>query len=235
MNDLKRCPIIEFEKNNKYGDFTKITKDLSNLIKKMNNLYDTEQDNFVMWCYYVYNVKQLFQRQNELYYGRLFDKSGKHILFNTIMANFGFDDSQVTRFIKCYEKYIIIDNDKPKFDNSIFNFFNKSKLIELLSVPNEQILEDLTNNVITVHDSVIRIREYVKNYKAMQNQNKKLGLSEKEIEENSIINDESIPDAYNPKLHYDFAYFEDKSKAQLLNIVWELQKEYEKLKYEIKK
>ena len=30
--------------------------------------------------------------------------------------------------------------------------------------------------------------------------------------------------------NYDFDYFEMKTKSQLLNMIWELQKEYEKLK-----
>ena len=49
---------------------------------------------------------------------------------------------------------------------------------------------------------------------------------EKIEEEN---HEEEIPPAYNPQKHYDFDYFKEKSKAQLLNMIWDLQKEYEKL------
>lgn len=77
--------------------------------------------------------------------------------------------------------------------------------------------------------SVKQIREYVKNYKALETQNKKLSEEPKVQEEVEKPIEEDIPPAYNPKQHYDFSYFEKQSKAQLLNIVWELQKEYERI------
>ena len=73
----------------------------------------------------------------------------------------------------------------------------------------------------------------MKNYKALQKANKKITDEKEEAQEE--INEDEIPMAYDPKKYYDFKYFEEKNKAQLLNMIWDLQKEYQKLKKEIKK
>ena len=63
--------------------------------------------------------------------------------------------------------------------------------------------------------TVKQIRDYIKSLKNGTNEE---------------INEEEIPEAYDPTKKYDFSYFETKTKSQLLNIVWELQKAYQKLK-----
>ena len=77
--------------------------------------------------------------------------------------------------------------------------------------------------------SVKSIREYVKNYKALLKANNRLSESQ-EVEEDSQSLEDNIPMVYDPKKHYEFDYFESKTKSQLLNMIWELQKEHENLK-----
>ena len=67
------------------------------------------------------------------------------------------------------------------------------------------------------------IRDYVK---FLENKNtKKETIADEDLESD----DDGIEMAYDPKTYYKFEYFKSKSKNQLINIVWELQKEYQKL------
>ena len=97
-----------------------------------------------------------------------------------------------------------------------------------MQVDNEQIKKDLQNKVLRFDFTIKQIRDYVKNLQTLEKQQAKLNGNDKEEKEEIV--EENIPMAYNPQQHYDFEYFQEKNKAQLLNIVWELQKEYKKLK-----
>ena len=135
--------------------------------------------------------------------------------------------------MSCYDKFCCLScSDLETAKCSIieeFKGFSKSKLFELLQVDNAQIIEDLQNKVIRFDFSVKSLRDYVKNLQELKRQQAKLNQKQEDKIEDEF-NEEDIPPAYNPQQHYDFEYFENKNKAQLLNIVWELQKEYEKLK-----
>ena len=72
--------------------------------------------------------------------------------------------------------------------------------------------------------TVKQIREYVKQMVGEDATDK---VVEQTVEE---INEDEIPDAYDPNKKYEFSYFESKSKSQLLNIVMALQTAYQKLK-----
>lgn len=234
MENLKKCIDINFLTEYNDINLSEGVKELQIYIKALNKCFDSEQKNFVNICYYVFKVKEFFYNSKKTYYNRML-RGKSFCFFNDIMNDFGIDSTQVTRLTQCYEKYLVVENDKPKFVNDVFSGFNKSKLFELLSVPNEQILTDFKNKVLTYDMSVVSLRDYVKNYKAMQKQNKKLKeVYQEEPKEQIEVNEDEIPQTYNPKMHYDFKYFEDKSKSQLLNIVWDLQKEYERLKKEVK-
>ena len=209
---------------------------LKKLITKLNNVFTKDNKNFAELCFVTYRIKKLFD-DYRISGCWVYDRKKVLYTFDSIMQGFGFDNTQTSRLLTCYDKFCCLscsDLDKAsciilvEFDN-----FSKSKLFELLSVPNQQILKDLQHNVIRTDMTIKQLREYVKNYKALQKQNSKLDNESKEEQTEEI--EEDIPEAYNPKQHYDFEYFEQKNKAQLLNIVWDLQKEYERLKKEIKK
>lgn len=203
-------------------------KHLKNCIKAMNKCFDKEQNSFVDLVYYIYELNGLFTDYNRIAFGRVYTKSNKEYTFDDIMQGFGFDRTQVCRFIKTYDKFMVIGNNKPQLVSYISDF-SKSKIFELLQVDEKQLQKDISNGVLRSDMSVKQIREYVKNYKALEKQNKKMSEEPKEQEEVEKEIEEEIPPAYNPKQHYDFSYFEKQSKAQLLNIVWELQKEYERI------
>lgn len=220
-----------------YGmDMKNVVKDLNKLLSKLNLCFQKEQNNFAEICYYVFKVNELFKtRKEELYYGRFLDKHSNFVFFKDIMKGFGLDETQTSRILACYDKYVSKETEKPILLGQFFRF-SKSKLYELLQVPNEQIEKDLKSGLLSSEMAVDKIRQYVKNYKTMLKHNKKLSEQAKaeEPETTSTI-EEEIPEAYNPTKYYEFSYFESKSKSQLLNIVWELQNAYTKLKQEKKK
>lgn len=209
---------------------------LKKLITKLNNVFTKDNKNFAELCFVTYRIKKLFD-DYRISGCWVYDRKKVLYTFDSIMQGFGLDSTQTSRLLSCYDKFCYLScSDLDKATCSIiteFEDFSKSKLFELLTIPNEQILKDLQTNVIRTDMTIKQLREYVKNYKALQKQNSKLDNESKEEQTEEI--EEDIPEAYNPKQHYDFEYFEQKNKAQLLNIVWDLQKEYERLKKEIKK
>lgn len=204
-------------------------KELNSLIKKLDNCFKKENDNFAETCFVVYRIKKLFDDYKQVY---IYNSANQSYNFDTIMTGFGISKSDSSRILSIYDKFCCLSSSDLKIAKcSIieeFKGFSKSKLIELLQVDNAQIIKDLHNNVIRYDFSVKSLRDYVKNLQELKKQQARLNQKQEETQEEIIKED--IPMAYNPQQHYDFDYFKNKNKAQLLNIVWELQKEYEKLK-----
>lgn len=221
---------VEFSYNEKFhGLGIEKVKELEKYINSLNKLFKKDNQNFADLLIYVYKVKQLFSSYQANW---VYDKNHKQLRFRDIMNGFGLDETQVSRLLACYDKYIYWNPDKQDNDGIIYIFqdFSKSKLFELLPVPNLVIKSDLEKKVISSDMSVAQIRQYVKNYKAQQKANSKLNEDPQEDKPKDI--EEEIPMAYDPKKEYEFSYFETKTKSQLLNMIWDLQKEYQKLKKE---
>ncbi len=157
------------------NDMREVVKELNGYLSKINKIYQSEQNNLAELCFYVYKVHEFFSFENysKLCCGSVIDKNGRYYSFNNIMQNFGIDETQSSRLISCYEKFVELVNEKPKLKELFFDF-SKSKLFELITVPVEQLEIDIENKVLRSDMSVKTIREYVKNYKAQQKQNKKL-------------------------------------------------------------
>lgn len=226
MENFNKFKHLEFKTQYYGNDLTESVNKLNIYIEKLNKCFDDEQENFANICYYVYKLKQLFKDYNRTWYFG-FETNNQRYLFDSIMEGFGIDTTQVSRILSVYEKFIELNNEKPKIISDFIGF-SKSKLFELLPVDTEQLKLDIKNKVLKSDMSVKTIREYVKNYLTIQKQKKQLNEPREDKQEKIV--EEEIPMVYNPTQHYNFDYFEEKNKAQLLNIVWDLQKEYEKLK-----
>ena len=212
---------------NEFIDFSyKPINELTIYIKKLDKCFKKDSDNFAEICFLVFQIHNLFMKNS---YGIYLKKNQNMTYsFDTIMSGFGISKSESSRLLSCYDKFITKKTDKPMILSEFYGF-SKSKLFELLQIENKQIVLDLQNKVLRFDFTIKQIRDYVKNLQALKKQQAKLnGNTEEETKEEFI--EEDIPMAYNPQQHYDFDYFQEKNKAQLLNIVWELQKEYEKLK-----
>lgn len=218
-------------------NYLQTDKSLERLIKSIDTIFGRDNKNFADLCFYTYRLKKLFTDYSHA--GRwVYSVSDVLYSFDSIMKGFGLDNSQTSRLLSCFDKFCCLsESDITKASCTIINEFagfSRSKLFELLTIPNEQLIKDLQDKVLRPDFTIKQLRQYVKNYNALQKQQQKISNEPNEPEEQSPSDDE-IPEAYNPKQHYDFYYFESKNKAQLLNIVWDLQKEYERLKNEINK
>lgn len=232
MENFKMIEEYDFDLKPYDHDCSEGIKLLNEYLKKINKIFAKGQNGFAELCFYVYKVRELFKNYTLTYFNRFVTKKNEYVFFDNITQGLGLSDKDVSRLCGCYEKFVEQETDKPVMLEEFFGF-SKSKLFELLTVDTEQLKVDIKNNVLRPDMSVLSIREYVKNYKAQQKQKKKL-FEDEEEDIKETINEEDIPPAYNPKQHYDFSYFEEKTKAQLLNIVWQLQTEYEKLKKKVK-
>ncbi len=221
---------IDFEYVPKSGLEIDKIKELEKYINALNKVFKNESQNFVEFCVCVFKINELFKG----YYSNwVYDKNRNMLRFDDIMQGFGIDQSQSSRLINCYKKYVEIEDGKPHIKKICFAF-SKSKLFEMLLVDDRQLALDINNKVVRPEMSVKQIREYVKNYQAQQRANKK--LDEPPVEEKpEEFNESEIPMAYDPTKYYEFSYFESKTKSQLLNMIWDLQKECKKLKEKKKK
>jgi ferritin-like protein len=139
-----------------------------------------------------------------------------------LLAKFGFDKKSVSRYKQCYEKFI----HKPSCTvESLYLEYSASKLFELLPLSMLTIEDIVKQKIITAEMTVKQIREVVKNLTA---NGEKLDKVTEDL--STEINEDEIPMAYDPTKKYEYSYFENMNKSQLLNIVWELQKAYQKLK-----
>ena len=181
------------------------------LVERLRDCFNKNQDNFYSLCEAVYNIwsyckNNYWKAKNNEYYNSY-----------KLLAKFGFDKKAVNRYKQCYEKFIA-DNSISK----VVKDFTPSKLFELLSLSKDTIIGLIDKQIIVPTMTVNQIREYIKTLKD--------GTDKvKHVIEDTTINEDEIPMAYDPKQEYEYSYFEEKTKNQLLNIVWELQKAYQKI------
>lgn len=199
-------------------------KELSLLIRDLKQCFIKHQNAFIETCVtihkiWVYCKNNYWKAKNNEYYNSY-----------KLLAKFGFDKNAVSRYKQCFERFIVGDVGHYTLFPSLYGF-TSSKLFELLVLSRETIFNAVDSKLITPEMSVKQIREVIKTIKNGTDN------AEKVVEDNAKIeiNEEEIPMAYDPKQEYEYSYFESKTKNQLLNIVWELQKAYQKLKGEKKK
>ncbi len=206
--NIKDIPVMENE-------------ELNNMLEKLQDVFKSSQTDFAKTCYYVHHIWSYCKNT----YWKVKDKND--VLYNSYMLleKFGFDRTAVCRLKNCYERFCN-DRDINIQLKDIFKDFSPSKLYELLPLKEELIYECVNKNIISAKMSKKEIRQIVKDLVNGVPVDK-ISNAVVEIEE---INENEIPMAYDPKQKYDFEYFKSKSKNQLVNMIWELQKEYQKSK-----
>lgn len=184
------------------------------LMLALQDCFEDNQINFCQTCKTIYDIwsyckKSYFKAKNNEYYNSY-----------KLLAKFGFDKKAVNRYKQCYERFVLQGANVLLND---YKDFSPSKLFELLVLSSETSDELVKKQFIKPTMTVKQIREYIKTLKDGSDK------AEKVIED-TTINEDDIPMAYDTKQEYEYSYFETKTKNQLLNIVWELQKAYQKLK-----
>ena len=208
INEMIKCE-IEME-----------DKTLNELLNCLCHCYNQNQINFAKISFTIYSIWNYCKNN--------YWKAKNNELYNShkLLEKFGFDKKAVSRYKCSFERYIqgtTIENVSVK---TFYYGFAPSKLFEMLSLSYETLDNAIDNKLIRPDMTVKQIREIIKTIKDGTDK------AEKVLEDSSTteINEEEIPLVYNPKQEYEYSYFESKTKNQLLNIVWQLQTEYQKLK-----
>ena len=192
-------------------------KELSFLIKDLKQCFYKQQNSFIETCVTIHKIWSYCKGN---YYKA---KDNEYYNSYKLLAKFGFDKKAVSRYKQCFEKFIVGDDGHYTLFPQLYGF-TSSKLFELLTLSDETIFNAIDNKLLKSEMTVKQIREFIKSLKDGTDK------AETVVEDTTEINEEDIPLVYDPKQEYEYSYFESKTKNQLLNIVWELQKAYQKLK-----
>ena len=210
MDNFKLCTELNFDNDG-----------LNRLLQNMQTYFKDQEKNFCKICFCVFQISKYFDN----HYIGVEKKTNEYYDKNKLFEKFGFDKTAVSRMTKCYLKFMTGTNENDINLKSWFVGYSPSKLYELLKV-SDLTLEDAIDKKYIIPDMTVKqIRVYVISLEDGKDK------AEKVLESiQDEFKEEDIPMAYNPKEHYDWDYFKDKTKNQLLGMIWELQKEYEKLK-----
>lgn len=195
--------------------------EFNQLLQNMKRYFEDQQNNFCNIAFCVYKINLYFDTH---YVGKE-KKSNEYYDKYKLLSKFGFDRNSISRLSNCYLRFMTGACENEIHMKTWFADFSSSKLFEFLKLSDLTIGELIDKKLITPDMTVKEIRQYIKQ---LADGTEKAEKVLQEIKETAT--EEEIPFAYNPKDYYDFAYFQEKNKSQLLNIIWELQKEYQKLK-----
>jgi hypothetical protein len=213
MENFYKETKIEFEDN-----------ELNELVKQLSKCFENNQNNFCNTCYCVYKISNWFDTNK----WHCQDKNNYWHDKYSLLGKFGFDRTAISRLSNCYTRFMVCySNEKINVRlTSWFENFSPAKLYELLKLSEKTLCGCFNKELIKPTMTVKEIRTYIKSITDGKDKTEKVLEKNEELE----TTEEEIPMAYNPKLEYEFNYFETKTKSQLLNMIWELQKEYQKIK-----
>lgn len=220
MENFKICK-LKFV--NECGNYKMDAETINNLVSELNNNLSKDNLNFAGLCYLVDQIELFFYDCGKTDgYGGIYTTNSERYYFSRLMSEFGFCEKTYDRILKVYKRFVEIRDDVVPVIKKQYENFSRSKLFEILSVSDTQLKTDLKNGKLKPEMTVKEIREYVKQLKNGSGGADK--VLEDQSDETDEINEDEIPMAYDPAQTYEFSYFENLSKNQLLNIVWELQK-----------
>lgn len=211
MENFKIIDIPEFD-----------DEEITSLIKNLERAFNEAQNSFASTCEGVYKIWNYF---NNTYKNA---KDGCYYNSYSLLEKFGFDKKAVSRYKNCYLRFCICTRDCVRLSFTFINF-SPSKLFELLPLTDEVIISGIEKKILSPQKTVKELRQIVKLLLNGEDIDK---LADKtfDSEEKKEIDESEIPLAYDPAKEYDFEYFKSKTKNQLLNMIWELQSVYQKLK-----
>lgn len=193
---------------------------LDKMIQNLNEIFKKKQNNFAELCccvakIYYYCKENAYKSKDDVYYNAY-----------NLLARFGFDKNAVSRMVRCYEKFIRVENESIAGDtklDSVFFLFSSSKLFELLTVSTSQLLSDIEKEILKPTMTKAEIREYVKNLNKPSQE-----IDEDKNKDEEDIDEDDDDEFFNPNKHYDMSFFEGCNQKQLVGIAWTLQYELEK-------
>ena len=224
MEDLKKFnEIFEDIKDTQHASV------INELIQKINNLIQNEQENFISLCYWFRQLKRHFKtyHSSTYKYGAYENKNGRWY-YERIIIDFGLSEKTVNKMISIANRFLEEKLDvEPKL-RSAFLGYNRSKLFELLVLSDTQIDVAINTKRITPNMSVKQIREYVKSIKGGVNKDNVV-LEEDDLQQSLDEQEAELPSAFDPQHEYDFEFYKSKTKGDLIGYCIDLQRTVQKL------
>lgn len=145
------------------------------LLRKINDLINKDQENFIELCYYFKLLKEHFdniETHVRLYCGYK-NKNGRWY-YERIIQDFGLEERTVNKMIQIVNRFAEqkVAGD-PKI-RSVFLGYSKSKLFELLALSDTQIERGMQEQKLHPNMTKLQIREYVKAIKGGANTENKV-------------------------------------------------------------
>lgn len=206
----------------------KISFDIENiniLIKKLQeNLESRIRNDFEFLCI-MQNLRFQFCRSSSIdsLTNAYVKYSGGFILFYDIFKKyFRIKRQTVLNYLRVANKFLVEKDDTAggidniieyKYKFEFCKFLTISKLSELASLSDDEILTAYNNKHFTVSSTREEIRKLVFKYKSRDGN----------MEKNAIIDENDIPEGYDPKSRYDRKYFGSMGKSYLIDCILKLQ------------
>ena len=147
------------------------------LLRKINDLINKDQENFIELCYYFKLLKEHFDnietRRRCMWYNGYDNKNGRWY-YERIIQDFGLEERTVNKMIQIVNRFAEqkVAGD-PKI-RSVFLGYSKSKLFELLVLSDTQIERAMQEGKLRPNMTKLQIREYVKAIKGGANTENKV-------------------------------------------------------------
>ena len=134
-------------------------QELSQYLKKLTKLFNGQQSNFAELCYTIYKIDCWFDDNPDCVCKSKYDATyyNKKSFFKLL----GFSNKQVCRFCNCYQKFMTLDDVGSKIKEP-FVSFAPSKLVELLPISTDKLIEFINNGQLSAEMTIKQIREFFK-------------------------------------------------------------------------
>lgn len=193
-------------------------ENINDLVNGLNYAYSFSQTSFAHLCFSVRKIIDYFKNN----YIRA--KDDKYYSSTLLLNAFGFTNSTISKLNRSFDYFCELLTKEVPIVKDFYRSFSPSKLFELLPLSLLDVESAIEKSIITPDLSVKEIRKIVKQ---IVNGDPAVNVSENLME---FIDESEIPMAYNPTQVYSIDYFKKQSKNQLINIVLQLQDEFQKLK-----
>lgn len=147
------------------------------ILRKINDLINKDQENFIELCYYFKLLKEHFDnietRRRCMWYNGYDNKNGRWY-YERIIQDFGLEENTVNRMIQIVNRFTEQKSDVGLKIRSVFLGYSKSKLFELLALSDTQIERGMQEEKLRPEMTVKAIREYAKTVKGGANTENKV-------------------------------------------------------------
>lgn len=191
---------------------------LNEKIQELNECYFYNQRAFAKVCYKVYDIYKYCKGN---YYDVEEQGYKKKVSYNStqILALFGFDRKSVSRFINCFKLFITASCINDAEVSPMFSQFSPGKLYEMLPLSYQMLETAVVKGVIRPTMTSKEIRNIVKSLAGKDNFDNLVSEDMEKLEK-PTVEEQELPEAFDPKVSHTYEYFKVFSKEELINCLF---------------